>query len=122
MLDDLIDLTADEAEVGKPVGNDLRERKITIPLILALEGGGDDLRGEVARYYREEPDLDQAPATRRLADRILAAGGARRTRDAIAGYVERAKLSLAPLGAASARGELAALADGLARDSLARTR
>jgi geranylgeranyl pyrophosphate synthase len=123
MLDDLIDLTADEAEVGKPVGNDLRERKITIPLILALEGGGDDLRGEVARYYREEPDLDhQAPATRRLADRILAAGGARRTRDAIAGYVERAKLSLAPLGAAPARGELAALADGLARDSLARTR
>jgi geranylgeranyl pyrophosphate synthase len=123
MLDDLIDLTADEAEVGKPVGNDLRERKITIPLILALEGGGDDLRGEVARYYREEPDLDhQAPATRRLADRILAAGGARRTRDAIAGYVQRAKLSLAPLGAAPARGELAALADGLARDSLARTR
>jgi octaprenyl-diphosphate synthase len=123
MLDDLIDLTADEAEVGKPVGNDLRERKITIPLILALESGGDDLRGEVARYYREEPDPDhQAPATRRLAGRILAAGGARKTRDAIAGYVERAKLSLAPLGAAPARGELAALADGLARDSLARTR
>ena len=123
MLDDLIDLTADEAEVGKPVGNDLRERKITIPLILALESGGDDLRGEVARYYREEPDREQqAPATRRLAGRILAAGGARKTRDAIAGYVERAKLSLAPLGAAPARGELAALADGLARDSLARTR
>jgi hypothetical protein len=40
MLDDLLDLTASEAELGKPVGNDLRERKMTAPLILALESAG----------------------------------------------------------------------------------
>jgi octaprenyl-diphosphate synthase len=123
MLDDLLDLTAAEAEIGKPVGNDLRERKITIPLILALDGGGRELRTEVERFYRAENEQGDRPEdSRRLADRILAAGGAAKTRDAIAGYVERAKAALAPLGSAPARLELAALADGLARDSVERTR
>ena len=40
MQDDLLDMTSTEAALGKPVGNDLTEKKITIPLILAL-GGGD---------------------------------------------------------------------------------
>ena len=39
-----------------------------------------------------------------------------------AGYVERAKSSLAPLGSEAAGLELAALADSLARDSAQRTR
>jgi len=122
MLDDLLDLLADEAEVGKPVGNDLREHKITIPLILALEGGGPHLRPALERYFHSEPEETDADALRELAERILDAGGADKTQAAIAGYVERAKLSLAPLGAAPARAELALLADSLTRDSLARTR
>jgi len=122
MLDDLLDLLADEAEVGKPVGNDLREHKITIPLILALESGGLGLRPALESYFRREPEETDAEAVRDLAARILDAGGAQKTQAAIAGYVERAKLSLTPLGAAPARAELALLADGLTRDSLARTR
>ncbi len=123
MLDDLLDVTADESEIGKPVGNDLRERKITIPLILALEDGSREVRGEIERYYRTGPEQGERPAElRRLSELILAAGGARKTREAIADYVERAKSALAPLGATPARLELAALADGLARDSVARTR
>ena len=39
MKDDLLDVTADERSLGKPVGNDLTERKMTIPLILALAIG-----------------------------------------------------------------------------------
>ncbi len=31
MRDDVLDLTSDEATLGKPVGNDLRERKMTVP-------------------------------------------------------------------------------------------
>jgi octaprenyl-diphosphate synthase len=122
MLDDLLDLSADQAELGKPVGNDLRERKITIPLILALEAGGRDFRAAVEHYFRSEPGRADARATRAVAQRILAADGARKTQEAIAGYVERAKLSLAPLGSGAARTGLAALADALARDSLVRTR
>ena len=39
MKDDLLDVTADERSLGKPVGNDLTERKMTIPLIAALSSG-----------------------------------------------------------------------------------
>ena len=37
LTDDILDFTADEATLGKPVGNDLREGKVTLPLILALQ-------------------------------------------------------------------------------------
>jgi len=37
LIDDLLDYTSSEAEFGKPVGKDLREGKITLPLIYSLE-------------------------------------------------------------------------------------
>ena len=36
LIDDLLDYTASEAEFGKPVGKDLREGKVTLPLIHTL--------------------------------------------------------------------------------------
>ena len=38
LTDDLLDYTASEQEFGKPVGKDLREGKITLPLIYFLSG------------------------------------------------------------------------------------
>lgn len=122
MVDDLLDLTANAAEIGKPVGNDLVERKMTIPLILALEHGPSDFRAAVARFYSGD-DTNAAPAeVASLIDGIAAAGGLHKTREAINGYVERAKMSLAPLGSVSARAELVELADALSRESAARAR
>jgi octaprenyl-diphosphate synthase len=37
LTDDLLDFTADEAALGKPVGGDLREGKITLPIIYLLQ-------------------------------------------------------------------------------------
>ena len=37
LVDDIFDFSAEEAVLGKPVGGDLREGKVTLPLILALE-------------------------------------------------------------------------------------
>ena len=37
MVDDILDFTGDEAQMGKPVGSDLREGTITLPGLLLLE-------------------------------------------------------------------------------------
>ena len=42
LVDDLLDYTADETALGKPVGGDLREGKVTLPIIYLLQHGGDD--------------------------------------------------------------------------------
>lgn len=37
LVDDVLDFTADENTLGKPVGGDLREGKVTLPVIYALQ-------------------------------------------------------------------------------------
>ena len=111
MRDDLLDLTADVATLGKPVGNDLRERKMTVPLILALDGGGREFRSGVERFFAEGDQVRERVES--IVAGIGAHGGLGKTEAVLAGYVERAKQSLAPLGNAPARSELVALADTL---------
>ena len=48
LIDDLLDYTADAATVGKPVGGDLREGKVTLPIIYLLKRAGDGA-GELVR-------------------------------------------------------------------------
>jgi geranylgeranyl pyrophosphate synthase len=111
MRDDLLDLTSDEAALGKPVGNDLRERKMTVPLVLALAGGDRDFRADVERFFAEDNDTRERIAD--IVTGITIHGGVTRTEAALAGYVERAKQALAPLGNVPARSDLVALADAL---------
>jgi octaprenyl-diphosphate synthase len=40
LVDDLLDYTAEETALGKPVGGDLREGKVTLPIIFLLQRGG----------------------------------------------------------------------------------
>jgi octaprenyl-diphosphate synthase len=40
MVDDLLDFTAEEKTLGKPVANDLREGKLTLPMIFLLRRAG----------------------------------------------------------------------------------
>jgi octaprenyl-diphosphate synthase len=120
MMDDLLDVTSDEAALGKPVGNDLRERKMTIPLICALKTGDARFRARVEELF--DAELDE-PAESAAIDGIIAgmgeAGAFEATHDAIRTYVERAKLALGGLGSGenAAVNELASLADRLSRNS-----
>ena len=52
LQDDLLDYTANEADLGKPVLSDLKEGKLTLPLILCLPAG-DARRAEAHRDGRE---------------------------------------------------------------------
>jgi octaprenyl-diphosphate synthase len=40
IVDDVLDYMADQTALGKPLGGDLREGKVTLPIILLLERGG----------------------------------------------------------------------------------
>ena len=41
-MDDLLDYTADHVALGKPIGGDLREGKVTLPVIFLLRLGGEE--------------------------------------------------------------------------------
>ena len=59
VADDVLDLTSDQATMGKPVGHDLREGKITLPLIRALQQAPSGARAEMEALLAR-PDKDEA--------------------------------------------------------------
>ncbi len=59
IVDDLLDYTADASTTGKPTGLDLREHKVTLPLIHALRHMSPAGRAVVERLFADsEPDDD----------------------------------------------------------------
>jgi octaprenyl-diphosphate synthase len=53
LIDDVLDFVSTEDKLGKPVANDLREGKLTLPLIYLLAETGDVHRGIVETVVRE---------------------------------------------------------------------
>ena len=107
IVDDLLDLTGDEAEVGKSLGRDLCEGELTLPLIhylgeavparraellTILRGDGTTCCRDVAELLRETDSLDYA-------------------RNAAAEHVAQAHMALGCLPPSAARDALAAMAD-----------
>ena len=56
LIDDFLDYSAKQAELGKTVGDDFKEGKMSLPVILAFHRGDDDER---AFWRRCLEDLDQ---------------------------------------------------------------
>jgi octaprenyl-diphosphate synthase len=110
MKDDLLDVIADERSLGKPAGNDLTERKTTIPLIAALASGDRGFRAEVRRFYDDGAN-DAIPT---IVNGIEREGGLAGTRLQIGRFVERAKDALEPIAGGAAKKELVKLTEALA--------
>ena len=60
LIDDVLDFTSREKILGKPVGNDLREGKVTLPLIYALETASPEERALVETVLADG-NYDQVP-------------------------------------------------------------
>ena len=60
IADDVLDYLATEAEVGKPVGNDLKQGTVTLPLMLARSDPGVNGDLETILHKRVLDDADYA--------------------------------------------------------------
>jgi octaprenyl-diphosphate synthase len=82
LTDDVIDYASDEATMGKGVGDDFRDGKMTLPVILAYARGGDEERA----FWRS------AMGGERISDDDLAhAIALLRSTDALSDTIERAR-------------------------------
>jgi octaprenyl-diphosphate synthase len=66
LVDDVLDFTAREQTLGKPVGGDLREGKVTLPLVYALERATAPEQRLVETVLRQR-SYEEAPFTGILA-------------------------------------------------------
>jgi octaprenyl-diphosphate synthase len=53
IVDDMLDYTADAAALGKPIGGDLREGKVTLPIIFLRRRGGERADGLIRSVVNE---------------------------------------------------------------------
>ena len=83
LIDDVLDYSAKQATLGKAVGDDFREGKITLPIVLALTKANEE---EKDFWRRTLEDLEQKKGDFRRAVAMLESSGA------LAETVQRAKV------------------------------
>jgi octaprenyl-diphosphate synthase len=111
LVDDLLDFTASPEKLGKPVLSDLKEGKVTLPLIFALEtsNGHGDARGLVAKVLEERDFASVRPE--QITRLVRETGALDRAASQAREYVRRAKECLMVLPDTEYRRALMAVPD-----------
>ena len=92
IADDLLDYTGTEAVTGKPTGHDLRERKVTLPLVGALEQATPAEEREIRAFFSlADPQDDDIE---RVIEIVAERGGLAYARERAARYAELALTAL----------------------------
>ena len=110
LVDDLLDFTGDAHAVGKPIGSDLREGKVTLPLIHLLRQSNDGLGSRIVRDIvstRTVTEEQWSDLLRSLKEHASIDYAYRRASE----FAERAKKPLSAFPASSEREALLALPD-----------
>jgi len=109
IVDDLLDFTGEQEALGKPVGGDLREGKMTLPVIHLYAGGDERTRALLQRVVKARSvSSDEWREIRSLLAQARSLDYAQR---AAVGFVERAKKALNAFPASEAREALLYLPD-----------
>jgi octaprenyl-diphosphate synthase len=88
LMDDILDYTSSEEEFGKPVGKDLREGKITLPLIYFLSESVRTEVDELQDLFKSQKAADED--YQRLITKVREKGVIKRIQVEAEGYVDRA--------------------------------
>ena len=102
LVDDLLDYEGNSDELGKNVGDDLREGKPTLPLLLAMERAGPGDR-QLIRHAIEHGELQKLPEILAI---VRQTGALEATRQAAQQEADKARSLLAALPPTRARGAL----------------
>jgi octaprenyl-diphosphate synthase len=109
LVDDILDFTSTEKILGKPAGNDLREGKVTLPMIYALESASNEER-QAVETVMAEGNYDQVPFMRVL--QILDHHGTiARAYERAHAFTSRARTLLCPFPESPAQRALLAVID-----------
>ncbi len=107
ITDDILDLIADAAELGKPIGGDLRQGIITLPIIYAMKNSSRAQELQTMVAMRPKSDADIANAI----DIIKESGAIDYAARVAEAYVNKAKKALSGLPANPARHSMQLIAE-----------
>lgn len=109
LMDDVLDYAADQDTLGKTVGDDFREGKITLPVILAYSAGNEEER---IFWKRTLTDLNQKPEDLPQATALLLRHKAiGKSVEVAQEYCERARQSLAGFASSPAKSAMLDIVD-----------
>jgi heptaprenyl diphosphate synthase len=86
IIDDILDITADPKEMGKPVGGDIRQGIMTMPMIYALQSSEQKERLSLLLAKRDKNDEEVEEAI----EIIIKSGGIEKARMVVDKYIDKA--------------------------------
>lgn len=108
LIDDLLDFTASPEQIGKPVLSDLREGKVTLPLLYALDSGA--AARELVACVLADRGFERV-AAERITALVRESGALERARQLARRFAEQAKGCLDGLDESEYRRALLAVPD-----------
>ncbi len=109
LKDDLFDYTSSNTIIGKPTGNDIKEKKMTLPLIYALSNTDDSKRKEIIKTLKKKKLTKKE--IHFVVDFAIENGGIDYTQKIAEKYINEAKELLSDFEESSAKESLLLLTD-----------
>lgn len=106
--DDILDYIGKKSILGKPLGGDIREKKLTLPLIYALKNSSKEKSNEVMKILKmkeRKMDVDK------VIDFVIQNGGIEYSENAAKEYGEKAKKELSIFPESEIKSSLLELVD-----------